>query len=109
MNRRCVRCKKIQKESSFKYHERTKKDLMAPFYCKKCIKKKNEPLEDEATIKLKKQARREKFLTNQHVIKLKLEMEENEKNYEKIKERMRIRSNYLIPSHTLVNMVKNPH
>ena len=38
MKRRCFNCKCIEEESPRQYSIRTKKDLKAKFYCKKCRK-----------------------------------------------------------------------
>lgn len=103
MNRRCVRCKCIQFETSFKFHERTCKDLKAPFYCKKCYKKKDEPI-DQKIVKQKKHVRHLKFLQKKI---------EQQHQVDIAKGRMfrlsyQFKENYLIPRQVLVNMVKNP-
>jgi len=45
MNRRCVRCKFDSFESSFKYHQRTFKDMDAPYFCRTCFKKQDIPID----------------------------------------------------------------
>jgi len=103
MNRRCVRCKCIQFETSFKFHERTCKDLDAPFYCKRCYKKKDEPIDHNA-IQQKKKLRHLKFLEKK-MVQVQKQKTENGRMF---RLSYQFKENYLIPRQVLVNMVKNP-
>ena len=44
-NKRCYRCKCLEVESTYKWNIRTRYDLDAKFFCRKCVKKQDIPLE----------------------------------------------------------------
>lgn len=43
--KRCYRCKCLEVESTYKWNIRTRYDLDAKFFCRKCVKKQDIPLE----------------------------------------------------------------
>ncbi len=44
-NKRCYRCKCLEAESTYKWNIRTRYDLDAKFFCRKCVKKQDIPFE----------------------------------------------------------------